>query len=314
MGRWAEAKERAARIIEKRSMDTADREEWTAAVIMLRAFWQTPDGKNVSRKELKAEKPWWASKVRDGIGPVYLAREAFKLGYITQKRLDGYTWDTVLWTRGYDLKTGKPILVKIGNDFGNWKNAVADNLEAYDIEDPRSDNRRRLLAWAVLVGSAAVAVAITIATAGAAAPAAGSALAALGGWGGIAVGTATAGYTGSQILWDSSDKSELAYNKSAQDIAGLTLATEGSGFSQDLGAAIGIGVGTAVGGGTAKETADAALGAYSSSQASRNATTAIAPVAEETTGEAIVSWAKTTGGMITIGAAAVLLVVLATRK
>jgi hypothetical protein len=295
-------------------MDTADREEWTVAVIMLRAFWQTPDGKNVSRKELKAEKPWWASKVRDGIGPVYLAREAFKLGYITQKRLDGYTYDTVLWTRGYDLKTGKPILVKIGNDFGNWKDAVADNLEAYDIEDPRADNRKRLLAWAVLIAAAAVAVAITIATAGAAAPAAGSALAALGGWGGIAVGTATAGYTGSQILWDESDKSELAFNKSAQDIAGLTVAVEGSDFGRDAGAAIGGGLGTYLGGGTAKETADAAIGAYSSSQASRNTTTVVAPVLEETTGEKIASWAQTTGGMISIGAVAVLLVVLATRK
>ncbi len=100
MGVWAEAKERGARVIEKRSLSDADREEWTAAVIMLRAFWLTPEGKTVARKELKAEKPWWASKVRDGIGPVYLAREAFKAGYITQKRLDGYTWDTVLWTRG----------------------------------------------------------------------------------------------------------------------------------------------------------------------------------------------------------------------
>lgn len=314
MGRWAEAKERAARIIEKRSMDEPERDEWTAAVIMLRTFWITPDGKNVSRTELKADKPWWASKVRDGIGPVYLAREAFKLGYITQRRLDGYTWDTVLWTRGYDRKTGKPILVKIGNDFGAWKDAVADNLEAYDIEDPRSDNRRRLLAWSLLVAAAAAAVAITILTAGAAAPAAGSALAALGGYGGIAVGTLTVGTTGSKILWGSADESELTYNKSAQDIAGFTVATEGSGFSQDLGAAIGIGVGTAVGGGTAKETADAALAGYASSQASRNATTAVAPVAPESTGEAIASWAKTTGGMITIGAAAVLLVVLATRK
>jgi len=313
MGFWAEAKERGARVIEKRSMSDAERDEWTAAVIMLRSFWLTPEGKATARSELKADKPWWASKVRDGIGPVWLAREAFQRGYITQRRLDGYTWDTVLWTRGYDKKTMKPILVKIGNDFGNWKDAVADNLEAYDIEDPRSDNRRRLLAWSLLVASAAAAVAITILTAGAAAPAAGSALAALGGWGGIAVGTVAVGTTGSKILWASSDASELAYNKSAADIAGFTVATEGSALSQDAGAGIGSALGTILGGGTARETADAALGAYSASQAARNAT-AVAPVAEETTGEAIASWAKTTGGMITIGAAAVLLVVLATRK
>jgi hypothetical protein len=55
------------------------------------------------------------------------------------------------------------------------------------------------------------------------------------------------------------------------------------------------------------------LQAYSDTRAAQTST-AVAPVAEETTGEGIVSWAKTTGGMITIGAAAVLLVVLATRK
>lgn len=313
MGIWAEAKERAARIIEKRSMDKPERDEWTAAVIMLRTFWLTPDGKNTARKELKADKPWWASKVRDGIGPVYLAREAFKAGYITQRRLDGYTWDTVLWTRGYDKKTGKPILVKIGNDFGSWKDAVADNLEAYDIEDPRSDNRRRLLAWSLLIAAAATAVAITILTAGAAAPVAGSVLASLGGYGGIAAGTLTVGTTGSKILWGSADESELTYNKSAEDIAGFTVAVEGSEFGQAAGAGIGSAVGSYLSGESAKETLDRGVQAYADTRAAQTST-AVAPVAEETTGEAIVSWAKTTGGMITIGAAAVLLVVLATRK
>lgn len=313
MGIWAQAKERAARIIEKRSMDKPERDEWTAAVIMLRTFWLTPDGKNTARKELKADKPWWASKVRDGIGPVYLAREAFKAGYITQRRLDGYTWDTVLWTRGYDKKTGKPILVKIGNDFGSWKDAVADNLEAYDIEDPRSDNRRRLLAWSLLIAAAATAVAITILTAGAAAPVAGSVLASLGGYGGIAAGTLTVGTTGSKILWGSADESELTYNKSAEDIAGFTVAVEGSEFGQAAGAGIGSAVGSYLSGESAKETLDRGVQAYADTRAAQTST-AVAPVAEETTGEAIVSWAKTTGGMITIGAAAVLLVVLATRK
>lgn len=313
MGRWAEAKERAARIIEKRSMDKPERDEWTAAVIMLRTFWLTPDGKNTARKELKADKPWWASKVRDGIGPVYLAREAFKAGYITQRRLDGYTWDTVLWTRGYDQKTGKPILVKIGNDFGSWKDAIADNLEAYNIEDPRSDNRRRLLAWSLLIAAAATAVAITILTAGAAAPVAGSVLASLGGYGGIAAGTLTVGTTGSKILWGSADESELTYNKSAEDIAGFTVAVEGSEFGQAAGAGIGSAVGSYLSGESAKETLDRGVQAYADTRAAQTST-AVAPVAEETTGEAIVSWAKTTGGMITIGAAAVLLVVLATRK
>ena len=310
MGYFDELKERGARVIEKRSLSDADREEWTAAVLMLRAFWLTPDGKTVARKELRADKPWWASKVRDGIGPVYLAREAFKLGFITQRRLDGYTWDTVLWTRGYDKKTGKPILVKIGNDFGAWKDAVADSLGAYDIEDPRSDNRRRLAAWAVLIAAAAGAIAITVLTAGVAAPAV---VTALGGWAGVAGGTLTAGTVGSQILWSSSDQSELTYNASAKDIAGVTVAVEGSAYGQATGAAIGAGVGAALSGGSATDTADAALRAYGDKR-DEQTTTTIAPVAEETTGEAIVSWAKTTGGMITIGAAAVLLVVLATRK
>ena len=316
MGYFDELKERGARVIEKRSLSEVDREEWTAAVLMLRAFWLTPEGKTVARKELRADKPWWASKVRDGIGPVWLAREAFKLGYITQRRLDGYTWDTVLWTRGYDKKTGKPLLVKIGNDFGSWKDAVADQLDAYDIEDPRSDNRRRLLAWSLLVAAAAGAIAITVLTAGAAAPVTGSVLAAVGGWGGVAGGTLAIGTTGSKILWESSDRSELIYNQSAQDIAGVTLATEGSNLGQAAGAAIGTGVGSALSGATAAQTADASLRAYGSERAAQEykASAALAPVEEESTTDAIVSWAKTTGGMISIGAVAVLLVVLATRK
>lgn len=310
MSYWSELKERGARVIEKRSLSDADREEWTAAVLMLRAFWLTPDGKTVARKELKADKPWWASKVRDGIGPVYLAREAYKLGFITKRRLDGYTWDTVLWTRGYDKTTGKPLLVKIGNDFGNWKDAVADSLGAYDIEDPRSDNRRRLAAWAVLLAAAAGAIAITVLTAGVAAPAA---VTALGGWAGVAGGTLTAGTVGSQILWSSSDTSELTYNASAKDIAGVTVAVEGSAYGQAAGAAIGTGVGAALSGGSAKDVADAALRAYGDKRDEQTAAAA-PPPAVESTGEAIASWARSTGGMITIGAAAVLLVVLATRK
>jgi hypothetical protein len=105
----------------------------------------------------------------------------------------------------------------------------------------------------------------------------------------------------------------LTYNASAKDIAGVTVAVEGSAYGQATGAAIGAGVGAALSGGSATDTADAALRAYGDKR-DEQTTTTIAPVAEETTGEAIVSWAKTTGGMITIGAAAVLLVVLATRK
>lgn len=313
MSLWSELKERGARIIEKRRMDDADRQEWTAAVLMLRSFWLTPDGKVVARKELRADKPWWWSKVRDGIGPVYLAREAFNAGWISQRTLDGWTWDTVLWVRGYK-PDGKPILVKIGNDFGEWKDAVADSLAAYDIADPRSDNRKRLAAWAVLVATSAAAVAITVLTAGAGTPAA---LAAVGTtWAGVASGTAAAGLAGSRILWSSSDESERAYNDAASRIAGVEMAYEGSAVGQAAGEGIGAAVGSYLSGGDPYAAVDEGLTAYGTTRQAQSAAAAAAaaPVAEASTGEKLATWARTPGGMITIGALAVVLVVIATRR
>lgn len=309
MSFWSELKERGARVIEKRKLSDADRQEWTAAVLMLRSFWLTPDGKTVARKDLKADRPWWWSKVRDGVGPVYLAREAFNAGMITQRQLDGWTWDTVLWVRGYK-PDGKAIIVKIGNDFGAWKDSVADQLAAYDIEDPRSDNRRRLAAWATLIAGAAVAVGVVVLTAGVAAPAA---VAAVGGWNALAGTALAAGYKGSTILWDSSDASEQAYNTSAETVAGVKMAFEGSDIGRAAGEAIGTGVGTYLSGGDPYAAADAGLTAYGTTRAAQTAPPP-APPAVASTGEQIVTWAKTPGGMITIGAVAVVLVVLATRK
>lgn len=309
MSFWTELKERGARVIEKRKLSDADRQEWTAAVLMLRSFWLTPDGKTVARKELHADKPWWWSKVRDGVGPVYLAREAFNAGMITQRQLDGWTWDTVLWVRGYK-PDGKAIVVKIGNDFGAWKDSVADQLAAYDIEDPRKDNRRRLAAWAVLVAGAAAGVAIVVLTAGAGTPAV---VAALGGWSSLAGGAATAGYAGSSILWDASDASEARFNQAAEAVAGVKVATEGSDIGRAAGEGIGTAFGTYLSGGDPYAAVDKGLEAYGTTRAAQNAPPP-APPAVASTGEQIASWAKTPGGMITIGAVAVVLVVLATRK
>ena len=309
MSVWAELKERGARVVEKRKLSDTDREEWTAAVLMLRSFWFTPDGKNVARKELRADKPWYWTKVRDGIGPVYLAREAFNNGWINQRQLDAWTWDTVLWTRGYDRTTGKPLLEKIGNDFGNWKDAVADQLAAYDIADPRSDNRKRLAAWAFLIAGAAGAIAITVLTAGVAAPAA---VSAIGGWSALASGTLAAGTAGSKILYSSSDESEAAYNQAASTVAGVQLAYEGSDRGQAAAEAIGTGVGSFIAGDDPYAAADKGLRAYADTRAAQTAPPA--PPAVASYGETVVSWAKTPGGMITIGALAVVLVVLAHRK
>lgn len=310
MGRWADAKEAAARIIEKRSMNDAERQEWTTAVLMLRSFWLTPDGKTVARSELKADKPWWWSKVRDGIGPVYLAKEARDLGIITERQLDAWTWDTVLWVRGYSRKTNKAIVVKIGNDFGEWKDAVADNLEAYNIADPRSDNRARLAAWATAIAGAAVGIGIVVLTAGVAAPAV---VTALGGWTALAGGAASAGYAGSQILWDSADNSEAAYNAAAQTITGVQMTYEGSDIGRAVGEGLGAGVGTYLSGGDPYAALDAGAQAYGTTRAQQTAPVA-PPPQEAGTGEKLATWAKTPGGMITIGAVAVVLVVLATRR
>lgn len=309
MSFWTELKERGARVVEKRSLSDADRQEWTAAVLMLRSFWLTPDGKTVARKELRADKPWWASKVRDGVGPVYLAREAFNAGMISQRQLDGWTWDTVLWVRGFN-RDGKAIVVKIGNDFGSWKDAVADQLASYDIADPRSDNRKRLAAWAVLIAGVAVGVAVVVLTAGAGTPAA---VAAVGGWSSIAGGAGSAGLAGANILWDSSDASEAAYNQAAEAVAGVKLATEGSDIGRAAGAGIGAGFSSYLSGEDAARAADAALQAYGTTRAEQTAPPP-APPAVAGTGEQLASWARTPGGMITIGAVAVVLVVLATRK
>lgn len=309
MSFWTELKERGARVVEKRSLSDADRQEWTAAVLMLRSFWLTPDGKTVARKELRADKPWWASKVRDGVGPVYLAREAFNAGMISQRQFDGWTWDTVLWVRGFN-RDGKAIVVKIGNDFGSWKDSVANQLAAYDIADPRSDNRKRLAAWAVLVAGAAVGIGIIVFSAGVAAPAI---VTALGGWTSLAGGTASAGYAGANILWDSSDASEAAYNQAAEAVAGVKLATEGSDIGRAAGAGIGAGFSSYLSGEDAARAADAALQAYGTTRAEQTAPPP-APPAVAGTGEQLASWARTPGGMITIGAVAVVLVVLATRK
>ena len=290
-------------------MSEPERTEWNAAVLMLRSFWLTPDGKTVARKELKADKPWWWSKVRDGIGPVYLAREAFNKGLITQRQLDGWTYDTVLWVRGWN-RDGKAIVVKIGNDFGSWKDSVADQLAANDIEDPRSDNRRRLAAWAVLIAGVAVGTAVVVLTAGAGTPAV---VTALGGWSSVAGGVGSAGLAGANILWDSSDKSEAAYNQAAEAVAGVKVATE----SSDVGRAAGSGAGTFLGSLLSGEdigtSADRGLQAYGTTRAEQTAPPP-APPAVAGTGEQLASWARTPGGMITIGAVAVVLVVLATRK
>jgi len=306
---WTELKERGARIVEKRSMSEAERQEWTAAVLMLRSFWVTPDGKTVARKELKADKPWWWSKVRDGIGPVYLAREAFKSGLISQRQLDGWTYDTVLWVRGYN-PDGKAIVVKIGNDFGSWKDAVADGLAAYDIEDPRSDNRRRLAAWAVLIAGVAVGTAVVVLTAGAGTPAV---VAAVGGWSSVAGGVGSAGLAGANSLWDSSDKSEAAYNQAAEAVAGVKVATEGSDVGRAAGSGAGTFLGSLLSGEDIGTSADRGLQAYGTTRAEQTAPPP-APPAVAGTGEQLASWARTPGGMITIGAVAVVLVVLATRK
>lgn len=309
MSVWSELKERGARIVEKRSMSEPERTEWTAAVLMLRSFWLTPDGKTVARKELKADKPWWWSKVRDGVGPVYLAREAFKRGLITQRQLDGWTYDTVLWVRGWN-RDGKAIVVKIGNDFGSWKDSVADQLAANDIADPRADNRKRLAAWAVLVAGVAVGVAVVVLTAGAGTPAA---VAAVGGWSSIAGTAGSAGLAGANILWDSSDASEAAYNQAAEAVAGVQVAYEGSDVGRAAGSGAGEFLGSVLSGESLGTATDRGLQAYAGTRAEQTAPPP-APPAVAGTGEQLASWARTPGGMITIGAVAVVLVVLATRK
>jgi hypothetical protein len=319
---WGRMKEGAARIVEAKRMSDAERQEWTAAVYMVRAGWEER-----ARREARAESssgvaafgtkvsapraaPRW---VRDtwgtSPGPVYLAWEAHQAGLISKRQLDRATYDTVYWVTG--VTTGEaPKLRQIARDFGTWKSSVAEQLESFGLEDPRDDNRLR--GWALgllLAGAAVAATAAVVASGGLAAPAAAAVFASLGGAGGIATGTAVLG----TVMYATADMSERTYNEQAQRLAGVEVVMEGSAVGTALAGGLG-GAGAAYAGGQTKasDVASAFARGYADTAAAYGQPAPVAP--PPPADSELVTWAKSTGGMITIGAIALLLVAYAARR
>lgn len=319
---WRNMKEGAARIVEAKRMTDAERQEWTAAVYMVRAGWEeiarrenpVKEGQFGTKVNLPRRAPRWVKDTVGGSGPVYLAWEAHELGLITQRELDDNTYDTVYWLTGVTVGPAKRI-VRIAKDFSTWKSSVAKELERFGLEDPRDDNRLRGWAMAVMVAGAVVAAAVVVvATGGIAAPGVAAAVTALGGGATVAGGAAVGAGAIGTIMYSTADASERTYNDEAARVAGLEVTMEGSAVGTAVAGGLGA-AGTLYASGDTKGTdvAQAFARGYADTAAAYGAKPA-PPPPPPTTGEQLASWAQSTGGMITIGAAAILLIVLVARK
>lgn len=310
--------EGSARVFEAKRMSDEVREEFTAAVLMLVASYydHTPgatsrtDGgisftsdRFTAKPGLKA--PGWLKDCTKGSGPVWLAWEARERGLIDQRTLDRNTWDTVYWQRG--IVKGRPVLVRIGKDFSKWKASVADALDRVGLDDPRDDNRLRGWALALQIATAAAAVTLIVVTAGVGTPAA---IAAMGGASAVATGMVAGAGAVAGVMYTSSEQSEQEYAEQAAKVAGVGVRVAGTADYQALGSAIGGGVSAYATGGTASDILDASVSGYQSGKAA--GTPAVVPPAPPATDYK--AWATSPTGMLTIGLAAVVLVILATRK
>ncbi len=310
--------EGSARVFEAKRMSDEVREEFTAAVLMLVASYYDHAPGATSRTDsgisftsdrftpkpgLKA--PGWLKDCTKGSGPVWLAWEAHERGLIDKRTLDRNTWDTVYWQRG--IVKGRPVLVRIGRDFSKWKSSVADALDRVGLDDPRDDNRLRGWALALQIATAAAAVTLIVVTAGVGTPAA---IAAMGGASAVATGMVAGAGAVAGVMYTSSERSEQEYAEQAAKVAGVGVRVAGTADYQALGSAIGGGVSAYATGGTASDILDASVSGYQSGKAA--GTPAVIPQAQPATDYK--AWATSPTGMLTIGLAAVVLVILATRK
>jgi len=311
--------ESSARVFEAKRMNDEVREEFTAAVLMLVASYYDHTPGTTSRTSgggiafssdrftpkpgLKA--PGWLKDCTKGSGPVWLAWEARERGLIDQATLDRNTWDTVYWQRG--IVKGRPVLVRIGKDFSKWKSSVADALDKVGLDDPRDDNRLRGWALALQIATAAAAVTLIVVTAGVGTPAA---IAAMGGASAVATGMVAGAGAVAGVMYTTSEQSEQEYAEQAAKVAGVGVRVAGTADYQALGSAIGGGVSAYATGGTASDVLDASVAGYQSGKAAGTPAVVPPPPAPMD----YKAWATSPTGMLTIGLAAVVLVVLATRK
>lgn len=321
MGWLARLGEGASRVFEAKRMSDEVREEYTAAVLMLVASYydHTPgtSTRTSSGFSSTADKftpkaglrpPAWLKDCTRGSGPVWLAWEAHERGLIDKRTLDRNTWDTVFWQRG--IVKGQPVLVRIGKDFSKWKSSVADALDKVGLDDPRDDNRLRGWALAIQIATAAAAVTLIVVTAGVGTPAA---IAAMGGASAVATGMVAGAGAVAKVMYSASDRAEQEYQAEAAKVAGVEVGVAGTELYQGIGGAIGGAASAYATGGSGQDILDASVAGYQSGKAAA-APAVVTPPPTPSTGEQVKAWASSTSGMLTIGLAAVVLVVLATRK
>ena len=114
-------------------------------------------------------------------------------------------------------------------------------------------------------------------------------------------------------MYATADMSERTYNEQAQRLAGVEVVMEGSAVGTALAGGLG-GAGAAYAGGQTKASDVAAAFAqgYANTAAAYGQPAPVAP--PPPADSELVTWAKSTGGMITIGAIALLLVAYAARR
>lgn len=277
-------------IFEASAMTPDERLDWSASVLILRAAVAGDDrfsgDAKLSFGRSRAAYPKWLPK--DGDGPIFLGGELNDMGIKTRST----DRDAVYW------KDSKGKFVQVGRDWGDYKKRIRDLLRQYGMEDPRADETAR--AWAVALSLVSVA--------------AGIAIAASGGDPGSAEAATTAGTAASGLLYAEADRAESEFSSSAAgygqevSVTGSSqaqgIATAGAGLIGAIGSSVEAGEVDAAG------ISQAAAGLYQAATGTTTAPPTTAPATvPATTGEsAFIAWAKSTPGMIILGAGALFLI------
>lgn len=321
MGFWSSVNEVLGRATEKKQLNQDQREDWTAAVIVVRERWYPSGPFKVIADKVKGGMGWrreaqdaahptigkppsWA-KVATGYGPIMLAWEAHREGAITKKQLDRWTWDTVLWISGWNARSGKPVIKVLSKDFGRFKRELREQLDAMGLERPRTDEAWKFLGYATIAASIATAGAIIFFTAGIGTP-----VALL-----IAGGGMTAAGVGGVACASAAERAEQRFHDQAAE-SGVEVELDKADGLKDLGMGLLAGGTSLLTGGTPEEAIQKAKEGYYADelQAAKDKAAADALAAQQAKGGDLATWAKSTPGMLTIGVAALLVVILVARK
>lgn len=314
MAFWENLNEALGRATEKRALTIDQREDWTAAIICVREAWYPEglfkrvapkgggDGLAVGRADqakVSGRPPRWV-KGASGIGPVMLAYEARQNGAITQRQLDRWTWDTVLWVKGWNPRTGRPIIAKLADDFGKFKAELREQLDKFGLQRPRSDELFKFLGYATIIAAVGTGIAIAVFTAGIGTPAAVA----------IIAGSGLIGAGGGLAYAEAADNAEQRVVNQAAEV-GIEVEMDGSEALRDAASAVGAAAAAYGAGGKTQDIVQAGVAGYYADETAKAKAAEEAKKAEQS---GLATWAKSTTGMVTIGVAALLLVVLVVRK